>query len=257
MVLRYRKIFLGSLLLVLLLLTTGCVKGEILLEIGRTGNASLNTKILVPAFVKENLNILKDKFVQDNFNVMDIRENNLEGFQAVRNFENISQMRDLKVFKKIELPKKTKATTVIGQDKKQNTNELTDNKAQGNLEALVKKPQVTVDKGLLFDKYKIDLVVDLRTEDKLAPKEENWLVKNLLSQIDLKFILKLPTTIDVSNANKVSEDGKTLVWKLVLGEENQIVAEATILNLRNASWLFIALVSIGGLCFYSYKKRKN
>ena len=108
----------------------------------------------------------------------------------------------------------------------------------------------------LFDKYKIDLNVDLRTGEKLQPKEENWLIKNLLAQIDLKFILKLPTEIDVSNANKVSEDGRTLMWNLVLGEENQIVAEATILNLKNAGLLFIAVVSIGGACFYNYQKRK-
>ena len=97
----------------------------------------------------------------------------------------------------------------------------------------------------------------MRTGEKLQPKEENWLIKNLLAQIDLKFILKLPTEIDVSNANKVSEDGRTLMWNLVLGEENQIVAEATILNLKNAGLLFIAVVSIGGVCFYNYQKRKS
>lgn len=252
---RYRKLLLGILLVFILLSTTGCVKGEILLELGRTGSASLNTKILVPAFVKENLKLLKDKFIQDNFKVMDIKENNLEGFQAVRNFDNVSQMRELKVFQKIELPQNKKIAKPGEVTPKENSVNSTATKE--NLENLVKKPQVVVEKGFLFDKYKIDLNVDLRTGEKLQPKEENWLIKNLLAQIDLKFILKLPTEIDVSNANKVSEDGRTLMWNLVLGEENQIVAEATILNLKNAGLLFIAVVSIGGVCFYNYQKRKS
>ena len=54
----------------------------------------------------------------------------------------------------------------------------------------------------------------------------------------------------------VSEDGKTLVWNLILGEENHIVAETTMLNLKTAGFLFIGLMAVVGVGFYNYKKRK-
>ena len=255
-VLRYQRLMLVVLMVFTLIVTTGCVKGEILMEIGRTGSATLNTKILVPAVLKENLSLLKSKFAQDQFKVIDIKENNLEGFRAVRTFDNISQMREISVFRKIELPKSQKSSVKVENEKQIAGKELEKNPDKANLETVVKKPQVTVERGFLFDKYKVDLVVDLRTGDKIAPKEENWLIKNLLAQIDLKFILKLPTAIELSNANKVSEDGKTLVWNLILGEENHIVAETTMLNLKTAGFLFIGLMAVVGVGFYNYKKRK-
>ena len=99
------RLLIVALLILILSLTSGCVRGEIILDISRTGSAQLNSKVLVPVFLKNNLTQLKDKFIQDNFEVMDIKENNLEGFHATRKFANISQMKDVAVFKGLDLQK--------------------------------------------------------------------------------------------------------------------------------------------------------
>lgn len=44
--------------------------------------------------------------------------------------------------------------------------------------------------------------------------------------IVMKYSVKLPSKVKTTNATQISEDGKTLTWDLVLGEENSIQFEA-------------------------------
>lgn len=240
------KLLLIALLITFLTATTGCVRGEITLDIARTGAAQLSTKILVINFLKDSLTDLKNKFTQDKFEVMDVKESNFEGFVATRKFSNISQMKDVQVFKGLNLQetlnKKPTPTNGTGAD--------------SSLPAK-KDPVLIVERGLLFDKYKVDVNVDLGSKySNNTKKEENIFAKQLLSQIDLKFILKLPTSTTKNNAHQVSQDGKTLTWQLALGENNQVVAEAEMLNMITVGVVLGILVG-GTIIFVFYRRRRT
>lgn len=226
------KILITILVILLMLLTGGCVRGDIVLDVSRTGSAELSSKVMVISLLKDNLKPVREQFAQDGFEIMDVKESGMEGFHAVRNFSNISDMKNLSIFKGINVQ--------AALDK--------DNTAanQPGTGAVSNPPKLIVEKGLFLNTYKINVDIDLGSKYGLAKKDDSFIVKNILSQVNLTFALKLPTKTIKNNAYQVSDDGKMLIWRLALGENNQIVAEATMLNLVNVGiMLGIGLCAIG------------
>lgn len=249
-----RKIALYILMVLIIVFTSGCVKGEITLDIGRSGSAELSTKVLVLSFLRDNLAPLKDKFAQDQFEVMDIKETGMEGFHATRKFSNISKMKDISIFKGLNIQENlSRVPTTSKESGKQDVNKESSGVTAAKS---VKEPVLLVEKGLIWDKYKINANVDLGSKYN-SSGDENPLVKRILSQIDLKFIVKLPVKSTKTNATQVSEDGRTLVWQLSLGENNQVVAEAEMLNLVNVGGILGVLLCLGGFGWYKYRRTKN
>lgn len=225
------KILITVLLLLLTLLTGGCVRGDIVLDISRTGSAELSSKVMVISLLKDNLKPVKEQFAKDGFEIMDVRESGMEGFHAVRNFSSISDMKDLSIFKGINVQ------DALAKDNRPNST-IANQPAS--------PPKLIVEKGIFFNTYKINVDIDLGSQYGLAQKDDSFIVKNILSQVNLTFALKLPTKTIKNNAYQVSEDGRMLIWRLALGENNQIVAEARMLNLVNIGiMLGLALCIIG------------
>lgn len=248
---RINRNVLGILLIIIMLFTTGCVRGDIVLDISRTGSAELSSKLMVVSVLRDNLKPLKEKFAQDGFAIMDVKESGMEGFHAVRTFGNISEMSNLALFKGLNVqeylqtPKKP-GVVVANKTEKSDMGTNPD-----------KLPRLVVDKGLIFNTYKIDVDIDLGKGAGLVAKDDNIIVKNIMSQVDLKFILKLPTKTIKNNAYLVSADGRTLTWRLALGEANQIVAELTMLNLVNIGIIIVIIVLLGGYIYLAERKRKS
>ena len=235
------RFILNILLVLLLLLTTGCVRGDIVLDISRTGSAELSSKLMVASVLRENLKPVRDKFVQDGFAVMDVKETGMEGFHAVRRFDSIADMKNLAVFTGLNVQ-----DSLLGD---QQTAPIT--------EKVAKEPKLVVERGLLFDKYRIDTNIDLGNRYGFSTKDDNIIVKNIMSQVNLNFTLKLPTKTSKNNAYQVSEDGRTLVWHLAIGEDNQVVAEAEILNLWHVGILVAILLVGGGYLYLKDRQRKS
>lgn len=234
-----KKILLFSLLIVMLL-TSGCVKGDVTMEVSRFGSTEVECKIVAVPLVAYQLNDLKNDFVQDGFIVTDVTEDQMQGFVAKKSFERFKDLGKVRVFKGIRVQDNQKKITAQAQ----------------NDAAKEETETFTYQQGLLFDTVAVDTDFDLRSNKDNTPKESDWLVKNLLQQVKLRFILKLPTSGDKHNATSTQDNGKTLVWNLVLGENNHLQAEVTYLNPYKAmAWLAVGVIIIVSYNIYRRKKQ--
>ena len=94
-------------------------------------------------------------------------------------------------------------------------------------------------------------------KDELKNKDAQAVLENVMKQFDLQFTLVLPTAVDDTNATSISDDRKTLTWKLPLGEKAPMDASVTYLNpVKAAGWLMVVLV-LGGVGNAYYRKRKR
>lgn len=233
-----KKIFLLFSFLFLTLALTGCAKGEVVMELSRFGSANIECKIVAMPLVASQLGPLKEDFTSDGFQIENINEDKMQGFIAKKHFKSLDELNKAKIVRGFELNKnKTQTDTAKNPDGE------------------VKKSAVVYKQGLLFDTVAVNTHLDLRSNKKDETKESQWLVKNLLQQVNLRFVLKLPTAADSSNATRSPDANKTLVWDLVLGEDNELSAQVTYLNPYKAGGLLIVVLVAGGI-FWRKKRRK-
>lgn len=86
---------------------------------------------------------------------------------------------------------------------------------------------------------------------------ENDIVPNV--DYDMTFVIKLPTKVLKSNADKVSDDGRTLTWDLINSEVDSIEFEFKFFNYWPILIGALILVGISGgiVLFLKLKKRKK
>lgn len=233
-----KKLFLLFNFLFLTSVLAGCAKGEVVMELSRFGSANIECKIVAMPLVASQLGSLKEDFGSDGFQVENIEEDKMQGFVAKKQFTTLDELNKTKIVRGFELNK--------------NKNSSGTAKGEG---AEDKKSAVVYKQGLLFDTVAVNTHLDLRSNKKDETKESQWVVKNLLQQVNLRFILKLPTAADSSNATRSPDGGKTLVWDLVLGEDNALSAQVTYLNPYKAGGLFI--VALGAAIIFWQKKRRK
>lgn len=256
-----KKYLITLILLIILLLTTGCVKGELALDLKYTGAADLSCRLLVPPFMRSQLAQVEQEFRTDGFSVVEVRDTGLEGFMAVKSFDRVDEIKNVKIFKSFNaksllagqqasLPS-TKPASLPAVEPKQPETVVED-----KLDTLSKTKIVTTN-NLFTTTYDIDANLDLRLGDKTYAEDDKWLMRTLLSQVGLKFILKVPIAVDKSNAHEVSPDGKTLTWNLILGTENQVAATATIINPTRVGTLLGVILIIGVGIYVKFFRKKN
>ncbi|MCK8827346.1 DUF3153 domain-containing protein [Natroniella acetigena] len=100
--------------------------------------------------------------------------------------------------------------------------------------------------SFLTTTYKYDKLLDL---EELAWEEDtpvnHFFSAAMLQEMDLGLELNLPVKVSKSNATEIKEDGKRLIWELVLGEENQIYFELRILKLHRLVIVLLVVVGVG------------
>lgn len=235
-----KKLTLILCLLLLTVLSAGCAKGEVVMELSRLGSADIQCKLVAIPLVASQLGSVRDDFVEDGFQVEDVKEEKMEGFLAKKHFKNVSEVNQTKIMQGFKL----------------NKNKDQAGKQAENQATATKNTNVVFTQGLLFDTVAVNTHLDLRSSQKDESKESKWLVKNLLQQVELRFVLKLPTAVDSSNASRSPDNGKTLVWDLVLGEDNELQAQVTYLNPFKAGGFALVLAVVGGFVWFR-RKRAN
>jgi hypothetical protein len=235
------KNFFLLLLICLTMSLTGCAKGVITLDISRMGAADIDCKLVAVPVLAKGLDSFRKDFSKDGYVVTDAADGEMQGFLAHKHYANISDVQDSKVLDVFRFDKLEKAA--------QGTQK--DNAATTSKDADVANPIVMVDKGLLFDTVTVNTHLNLKAnKEKDVKTNEQWLMQNLIKQIDLRFVLRLPTRVASSNAATVSEDGKTLTWVLAMGEDTPMQASVTYCNpFKAAGWLTVVLL-FGGAGYF-------
>lgn len=242
-----KKIFLLLLLSVTMFLT-GCAKGIITLDISRMGAADIDCKLVAAPILAKGLDSFRNDFAEDGYTVNMVTEGDMKGFLAHKHYANINEVKNSKV---LEVFRFDKLQKVMDGGKSENGAVLP--KAE-----TTPKPMLVVDRGLLFDTVTVNTHLDLKVDKGQNFKgNERWIMENLIKQIDLRFVLKLPTRVNQTNSTIVSEDGRTMTWILAMGGDNPMQASVTYCNpFKAAGWgLGLSLLGVGAYIFW--RKRQS
>ena len=242
-----KKIIL-AILMCCAIVMSGCAKGEITLDVSRLGSADVTCKLVAVPILQPALDSFQKDFTEDGFDVTEAKDGEMSGFQAHKFYLKISDVKDSKVLEAFKFSG-VKGNVAKGEN-------VTVDKAPATEET--KKPLVTFKEGLLFDTVSVNTHLDLVSKSQTGKDQEQWIMQNIMKQVELRFILKLPTKTDNNNATSVSEDGKTLTWELPLGEDTQMKATATFLNpYKAAAWVGGVVIIVIGVIFFMAWKRRN
>lgn len=246
------KVILCTLLVVILL--GGCVNADFHVTINKDGSGEYEYKVLTNALVIEQLEPLKSKLEEQGYQIENIEEENQVGWMAKKEVSNIIN----------EPPGQDLFEEINAQNPIEMQAASTPHIATGPPVTLISGLQsddFTINPGLFTILFRLDTEADLTGMKKTGEKLGGQYGEALLRQMNLNFILTLPIKPDHHNATSVSEDGKTLTWKLVPGEVNPILIEAKLPNplfwgaVVLIFFLFVLIILI--VWFVRRKKRKQ
>ena len=257
-----KKIIL-AVLVALAITLSGCAKGEITLDISRWGAADVSCKLITAPLLKGVLGSFQDEFKQDGYVITDVQDGDMSGFKAFKHYKNVGDIKDSKVLEAFRFDKLKQAVDTNKEKDTQDKNKKEDMPIAPapapTPTDTAPKSMVNIKQGLLFDTISVKTGLNLNPSANMSSPEVKFMLDNVFKQMELKFILKLPTATDSNDASQVSDDGKTLTWNLALGGTTPINATVTYLNpVKAASWLAIlVLICLGAFLYHNYKKHKK
>lgn len=248
------KKFLLLCLVVLSTFFSGCAKGHITLSVTRLGAADLTCELVAAPVLKPTVDSFQEDFKQDGYAVSPAKDGDFAGFKAQKHYNQVKDIKDSKVLRTFDFKTWEDAATQAANGQQSGQKQ---NNARARLPEKKHAPIVKLDNGLLFDTISVNTAVNMGEGEHLKDKDAQAVLKNILSQFDLRFTLVLPTGADSSNASEVSPDKKVLTWRLPLGQKTPMQASVTYLNpVKAAGWLVVLLV-VGGVANAYWRKRKR
>lgn len=184
--------------LTLILLTTGCVNADYHVTIHKDGSGSYRVKVLAPSVVADQLDSFQKKMETQGYRVREIREDQRVGWLAEKESKNV-----------VEDPPGDEFKELLGPSGK--TASLLPSLPEGS------RGPVRIEKN--WFQYQIFLKTQA---DLTSLQADNPLEEFLWEETNLRFRLTLPLKPGEHNADQVSDDGKTLTWKLEPGEKNPV-----------------------------------
>jgi hypothetical protein len=212
-----KKFFKTALLIFLCLFLTGCFKGEMKINIRPDGSADVEYTAVAASMIANIIEEQMTSFKEDNYEITQFKEGDNIGFKATKQVKDVSEMNKHKLFE--------------GKDG---------------------KPGITIDKGFFSDSYKINVSNTLNDTGKPLSAQD----RSLFSQVTMTIIITFPAKPTSHNADKVSNDGKTLEWVLSFADdEYSLTAEATRLNTMNIA--AVILLPLAAILFFLARKKKS
>lgn len=203
---------LATIIVMLLVLLTGCVNVNYEVTLNKDGTADV---AYVYGFEKEFLkemettaedmtNDMKESAETSDYTIEAYSDDKIEGFKAKKHVENLSEI---------------SLSEAFGEENVK--------VSEGNEIKIEKKGSKTV--------YSQNAEFDLSGID-----------ESMASMVTMKYTINLPTKVGNNNASEVSNDGKTLTWNLKAGETNKIEFEA-IESGSIVKMIVVALIAIIGV----------
>lgn len=103
-------------------------------------------------------------------------------------------------------------------------------------------PEIKVDKSWFYTTIKLNGVIDLSNEEQGLSSEEAMQQQLAYKMLDLALTINLPVRPVEFNADKLTNNGRTLTWQLIAGQKNEIIFKVQMYNLTN-----IIITAIAGL----------
>lgn len=201
----------------------GCMEGKLHITINDDHSADVEHRMGFDKFFIDlmeedaGLEELKEEMAGEGFEVStyDNDQTNMAGIVAERSFDSMEKL--------------SRGDFNIGLP------------ADGETEDTFDFGKIEFNEGFLRNMYMVDLNFDM--DDEMP--EETGEFGSLQDQIDFEFIITLPVESDNNNAAEVRDDGQTLVWNLVPGQDNHVMIEESSWNILNLFIVFvIALVVV-------------
>jgi hypothetical protein len=201
------KPFLALLLCCLVLtLAAGCVDTRYHLTVNRDGSGDIDLKIaftdlalrLLGETGTDPLATLTSDLMLDGYNITAFREGGKTGIIAKKHLDRISQQNlDLGALQVVQTASASTA----------------------------KDGGFHVQRGFFKTRYIVEAQVDPGGFTGIS--QLGGLDSYLLNQLNFEFVLTLPIRPDNHNAYAIHDDGRTMVWKLVPGQKNRLMVEAS------------------------------
>jgi Protein of unknown function (DUF3153). len=238
------RLLLFILLIFVVTTLTGCVDAKFHLTVNDDGSGDFSYKMLLDPSIlalasqgsnsasKDPLGQMLEEAKKSGFTTTSLNENGKVGYEAKKHIDDIQG--------------NLKKGSLFGDP---------------NMDKTLKPDEgLTIEKGLLKDHYKMKLNFDMSSMTKTDQNENptaKAMAQSMLRSMNFNFLLSLPVKSSINNASTTEDNGKTLVWNLIPGQDNVITMEADIWNTTNILLLgggaLIILVIIIALTAYRIK----
>lgn len=219
-----KKILISIIMIISVVMLTGCVNSDISLNIDKKGNASVTAKILSSDYLMNGIN---EQELKSNYDSVEkITEQGKTGYKITENLGNIANLKQNNI------------------------------KSIDKFDDLVSVKKVD---SFLYNTYDINIKLKDYMNKNIS-NEEKGMLSLFGSGFDLNFNLNTPIELVESNANSNSKkDGiYTYNWNLNLSNLENIHVKAKIPNVQNIIIISIlGIILILGLAVFILKKRSN
>ena len=220
----------------MLTLAAGCVDTRYHLTVNRDGSGDINLRIaftdlalrLLGETEADPLGTLTSDLQLDGYSITSFQEDGMTGIVARKHLERITQQ-------SLDL-----ATLTILQ-----TASAAPPSNQG----------FQIQEGFFKTRYLVETHVD--PGEFAGTGQLGGLDSYLLNQINFEFVLTLPIKPDEHNAATIQEDGRTLVWDLVPGQNNRLMVEASHWNPISLGLTALGTIGLGLLVIFIKKGKQK
>ncbi len=229
------------LFLLLCLGLTGCIEFDYYIKVNRDASADVEYRIgldqmfigLMESQGKNPLSQVRLSAEENGFTVSHYSENDMSGIIAKKHADSLQELPGM-------------SSIWAEADLETNTND-----GAGS--------PFKMEPGFFYHRYLVDTQVDLSEMKELDSGDDFGLGGAFLNRVKMSFRMTLPVKPRSHNAAHVSDEGYTLGWDLLPGQNNRIMVEAAVPNLRNIAAICItaALLAVALAIWLASRKKKQ
>lgn len=221
------KLF-AILLMTMSIFCAGCFQVESDLTIDDDGKITFKNEVMGVSVMSEPIEAFKNELERGHYvtDITPIASGNMSGYRIITKYDNMEQLaaQDLEIFNRT-------------------------NKNKG----------IQQRKGWFFDAYNFDLLSD--APDDAEEYLDNPIAQSMMPQVKFNLVINLPYAVETTNAQHISNDGKTLAWNLtssvIGGKDISMQAQFRIWHKGQIAVTAIVIIALLGGAIYFFQKAKH